>query len=449
MESNAHTHVHQADMLSVEEALGAILSLVEQLPSENQWLLEADNQVLAEDIYAPFDVPSATNSGMDGYAVQGAALEGASYSSPITLVVTGQVQAGQSPFVPVTSGTAVRIMTGASLPEGADAVVPHELTDESYRVASGFSLEEVAIYQQPKHGENLRPAGEDVQRGTRVLKAGRILDPPSIGMLASMGRSRVWVTRRPNVAILATGNEIVSPGQDLAPGKLFDINSYTVASAVRRYGGVPHLIGTAKDDMADLRSKLQEGLRSDIIITSAGVSNGAFDMVKDVLEELGSISFWSIRMRPSRPLAFGYLTSPDGRRVPLIGLPGNPVSALVALVEFGRPALAKMMGKIPAPLGVVSAILEEPIGNPDSRRVFARVTLQNREGILHARPTGSQGSNVLTSLVLAQGLAICPEGSPGLPANTEVRVQLLDWLDHSALTPFTNHSSGGTDGYKI
>ena len=436
-----HAHPHRADMLSVEEALEKVLALVEQLPSEETPLLEADGQTLAEEVRALFDVPALANSAMDGYAVQTSALKNASTETPVTLQVTGQVQAGQLARTPVTPSTVVRIMTGAPLPEGADAVVPYELTDESQRLAAGRELSEVALYQRPQRGENVRPAGEDVRRGSVVLKQGQVLDPPAIGMLASLGYARACVIRRPQVAILATGDEVQSPGEALEPGRLFDINSYTVASAVRRYGGVPHLLGTAKDEIAELRDKLRQGLQADMLITSAGVSAGAFDIVKDALAELGNISFWAVRMRPSRPLAFGALNAPDGRRVPHLGLPGNPVSALVALVEFGRPALAKMMGKTPTPLPTVEAVLEAPISNSDGRRSFARVTLEGRKGILYARPTSAQGSNVLTSLVLAQGLAICPEDLAGLPAGQRVSVQLLDWLDHSILLPFINHST--------
>ena len=428
-----HAHPHHPDMLSVEEALEKVLALVEELPSEATPLLEADGQTLAEDIHAPFDIPSLPNSAMDGYAVQAASLGEASSERPVVLEVTGQVQAGQLAQGPLSPGSAVRIMTGAPLPEGADAVVPYEFTDERQRLAEGRGLSEIAVHHRPRPGDDVRAAGQDLKRGSLALGRGRILDPPALGTLASLGYARVQVIRRPHVTILATGDEVQPPGEAPAPGRLFDINSYTVAAAVRRYGGVPHLLGIARDDLSDLREKLRQGLTADFLITSAGVSAGAFDMVKDVLAELGDISFWAVRMRPSRPLAFGSLNSPDGRRVPHLGLPGNPVSALVALVAFGRPALAKMMGKSPSPLATVDALLDEPIDNPDGRRVFARVTLEQQDGLLHARPTGAQGSNLLTSMVLAHGLAICPEDLSGLPAGQKVTVQLLDWLDHSPL----------------
>jgi molybdopterin molybdotransferase len=409
-------------MLSVEEARKRVLALMEELPSTEVPLLEADGLVLASDIHARFDIPALANSAMDGYAVR-------SDDQATVLRVVAQVQAGQMPLTPVEAGTAVRIMTGAPLPEGADAVVPFEMTDEPKLLAAGLPLTEVTIHEGPLSGQHIRPAGEDVARGSLVLKRGHLLDPPSIGSLASLGYAQVPVVRRPRVAILATGDEVQTPGESPEPGKLFDSNTYTVAAAVRRYGGIPQLLGIARDDRADLKAKLQQGLSADMLITSAGVSAGAFDMVKDALDDLGSISFWAVRMRPSRPLAFGTLQAPDGRMVPHLGLPGNPVSALVAMVQFGRPAMAKMMGRPPAPLPRIEAVLDEPIVNADGRRVYARVLLERRDGETHARLAGGQGSNLLTSLVMAQGLAICPEELSEKPAGARVTVEVLDWLD--------------------
>ena len=439
MTARHHAHPHRADMLSVEQALEQVLALVEELPAEDVPLLEADGQTLALEIQAPFAIPSLANSGMDGYAARAADLAGASSERPVLLRIIGQVQAGQLSAQTVTKGTAVRIMTGAPLPAGADAVVPFELTDEPQRLAKGEPLTEVSVKAQAVQGDHVRPAGEDVAKGSVVLRRGHVLDPPALGMLAALGLAQVRVIRRPRVAILATGDEVQSPGETLEPGRLFDINSYTVAAAVRRYGGVPQLLGIARDAMDDLRAKLREGLQADLLVTSAGVSAGAFDMVKDALSELGTISFWAVRMRPSRPLAFGILNAPGGRQVPHLGLPGNPVSALVALVEFGRPALAKMMGRIPVPLATVEAVLDEPIENVDGRRVFARVSLEERQGVLYARPTGGQASNLLTSMVLAQGLAICPEDLPRKAAGERVTVQLLDWLPSPTVQPSITH----------
>ena len=427
MRNHVHAHPARPDMLSVEEALERVLGLVHELPAEDVPLSQADGLTLAVDVAAPFDVPALANSAMDGYAVVASDVAGASEAAPRTLKVVGQVQAGQLPEARVLPGTAVRIMTGAPLPKGADAIVPYELTDETERRRDGTPLTEINIRHAALSGEHVRPAGEDAQKGSSVLDKGRTLDPPAIGLLATFGFAAVQVVRRPRVAILATGDEVQMPGEPPEPGRLFDSNSFGVAAAVRRWGGMPTLLGIAPDEMDALRDKLREGLHADLFVTSAGVSAGAFDMVKEALAELGSIDFWAVRMRPSRPIACGLLNAPDGRRVPHLGLPGNPVSALVAMVEFGRPAIAKMMGRAPEPLPTVEAVLDDAIDNPDGRRVFARVTLERRDGTLHARLTGAQGSNLLSSMALADGLAICPEDVPQLPAGETTTVQLLDW----------------------
>jgi molybdopterin molybdotransferase len=430
---HAHVHPRRADLLSVEEALERVLGLVKPLSAANIPLLQADGLTLAEDIFAPFDIPVLPNSAMDGYAVIAADLASASDASPVVLNVAGQIQAGQLPTVSVSPGNAVRIMTGAPIPNGTDAIVPYEYTDEVERRAAGTLGAGIALRHAPFLGDHIRPAGEDVQKGKLILSRGRVLDPPSIGLLASFGYANAPVIRRPRVAILATGDEVQDPGDPLEDGRLFDSNTYDTAAAVRRWGGEPVLLGIARDNMPDLRTKLRTGLEADLLITSAGVSAGAFDMVKDALSELGSIDFWAVRMKPARPIAFGLLLSPDGRRVPHLGLPGNPASALVALVQFGRPAIMKMRGSTPTPLATVMATLDDDVRNTDGRRVYARVALERIDGQIHARLTGAQGSNLLTSVAEADGLAICPEEELVRDAGTQVVVQLLDWKDHSAL----------------
>ena len=428
-------------MLSVEQALERVLALVEVLGVEEAPLLDATGQTLARDIRAPFDVPALANSAMDGYAVRASDVAAASQATPVTLRVAGQVQAGQLPSTPVEAGTAIRIMTGAPVPDGADAIVPWELTDEPDRL--GEPIDEIRIHEAARRGAHVRPAGEDTAKGALVLGRGRVLDPPAIGMLATFGYATAPVIRRPTVGILATGDEVQALGESPVPGRLFDSNSYGVAAAIRHWGGVPTLLGIARDDLDTLRSMLADGLGTDLLVTSAGVSGGAFDLVKEVLAERGTIDFWSIRMRPSRPLAFGVLRADDGRQVPHLGLPGNPVSALVALVKFGRPAVAKMMGRPPQPLPTVRAVLDEPIVNFDGRRVFARVVLERRADGLHARLTGAQGSNLLTSMAEAHGLAICHEDVEELPAGHLATVELLDWHDNLDLftAPFATEET--------
>ena len=427
--SHRHVHPDNGQMLSVEDALDRVLALVEPLESSMTALLDADGLTLAEDVVAPFDVPALANSGMDGYAVRATDVLLATAASEVVLPVVDQIQAGQIPAGPLPPRAAVRIMTGAPVPDGADAIIPYELTDEVERRAGGWSSTEIGIRHAPVAGEHVRPAGEDATLGQMVLPKGRVLDPPAIGLLATFGYATVPVVRRPRVAILATGDEVQAPGTTLGPGSLFDSNSYGIAAAIRRWGAVPHLIGIARDNMKDLRAKLRKGLEADLLVTSAGVSAGAFDMVKEVLKELGTIDFWAVRMRPARPIAFGRLNAAGGRKVPMLGLPGNPVSALVALIEFGYPAIGKMMGNSAKPLPTVRAILEDPILNTDSRRVYARVLIEKRNGTLFARSTGAQGSNILTSMALAEGLAICHEDLERRDAGEEVVVQLLNWRD--------------------
>ena len=426
MVEHVHRHKHES-MISVEEARERVLGYFDVLEPETRPILEADGQVLAEDVEARFDIPPLDNSAMDGYAVRTADIGGASEASTVSLRVTGSVAAGQLPSGSVEPGTAIRIMTGAPIPDGADAVVPFEDTDEVERRASGRTLSEIGIREEVPSSANVRPAGQDVRTGERVLESGTVLRSSEIGVLAALGRSSVRVIRRPVAAILATGDELVDVGEDLRPGSIYDVNSYGVATAVRRAGGVPNLLGIARDNLDDLDAKLQTGLEADILLTSAGVSKGDYDIVKDVLARRGEIELWSVRMRPAKPLAFGVLDGPGGRRVPHLGLPGNPVSALVGFEQIGRPAILKMMGKTRFARPTLRATLEEPIHNFDGRRVYARAIVTRRDGGYYARLTGHQNSNILTSMSRANGLAICPEDVAVKEAGEEVEVQMVDW----------------------
>jgi len=428
------THPHyEADMLSVEDARERILSFFRVLEAEEKPLLQALGQTLAEDIRSPINLPQWANSGMDGYAVRAEDIAGASGSSPRVLPVVGTVAAGQMPARRLEPGTAVRIMTGAPVPPGADTVVAFEDTDELERKASGRGLGEIGILRAEPKGASVRPAGEDVRAGEIVLARGATLSPAGIGVAASVGRTSARVVRRPVVAVLSTGDELQLPGEELAPGKIYDVNGYSVAGAVLKAGGIPNVLGIAPDDPAAMNAKISEGLQADVLITSAGVSKGDYDFVKDVLGERGSVEFWSVRMRPAKPLAFGLLRGPSGRQVPHIGLPGNPVSALVAFEQLCRPALLKMQGRTRLDRPVVEATLEDAIRNSDGRRVYARVWVSRRNGEYVARLTGPQGSNVLTPLSRANGLAICPEDVPVLNAGDKAVVQMIDWPEEAML----------------
>ena len=417
-------------MLSVEEARSRILEMFQPLESERKPVLEALGQVLAEDVSSPMFIPPLANSAMDGYAVQSSDITGATPDTPKSLRVIGQVAAGQLPQNEVVPGTAVRIMTGGPIPPGADTVVPFEDTDEYDLKSSGMGLSDIAeikVNIGASEGSNVRPAGQDISKGQTVLKKGMLLRPSEIGVLASVGRDMVEVVRRPVVAVIATGDELMEPGGPIAPGKIYDSNSYSVAAAVLRYGGVPLFLGIARDNLESMNAKLEEGLDADLLLTSAGVSRGDYDIVKDLLASRGKVAFWSVRMRPAKPLAFGVFPRPGGRQVPHVGLPGNPVSALVAFEELVRPAILRMLGRTDLEKPTIRAELEEDVVNTDGRRVFARVVVTRRNGRYYACLTGDQGSGVLTSMALANGLAICPEDVPRMKAGEEVDVQMLDW----------------------
>ena len=411
-------------MLGVEEARDRILDVFDVLDSRETAVLDSLGQVIAKDVTAPRDIPPLANSAMDGYAVAAQSVTGASPGSPVVLRVIGSVAAGELPKERVTPGAAMRIMTGAPIPDGADAVVPFEETDEADR---GAYLSHIGIRVEVLPGSDVRPAGQDVRRGETVLMAGTTLRPPDVGVISSLGYQRVEVIRRPVVAILSTGDELLEPGDAPAAGKIYDSNSYGVAAAVLKSGGIPRRLGIARDAIESVTAKIREGLASDLLVTSAGVSKGDYDMVKEVLATHGEIDFWSVRMRPAKPLAFGLLDAGDGRRVPHLGLPGNPVSALVAFEQFGRPAIRKMMGKPPTIRPTIQAVLDEPIYNTDGRRVYARAVVTKRKGVYHARLTGHQSSNLLTSMARANALAICPEDVEKRDAGEIVDVQMLDW----------------------
>jgi len=417
-------------MISVEQALEKVLSYVEVLEPERKPILDCLGQVLAEDVYSDIDIPPLDNSAMDGYALRAKDTRGASESSPRYLVVVGEVAAGSMPTKEVRPGTAIRIMTGAPLPEGADAVVRFEDTDEVNRKSSGGDLSQIGILCQAKKGLNVRGRGEDIAKGKLVLKKGKVLRPQEIGVLASLGRSTALVIRRPIVAIIATGDELIGVDQPLAPGKIHDSNTYTIAAEVSRYGGIPKILGIGRDSVRSLTEKIDRGLDADMLITSGGVSKGDYDIVKDVLAEHGEVGFWTVCMKPGKPLAFGIIKKTEvgkEKKVPHLGLPGNPVSSMITFEQFARPAILKMMGKKILAKPAIRAIIEDDVVNTDGRRLFARVSVTRRGGQYYASVTGPQGSGILTSMARANGLAVIPESSNGVKAGDMVEVQMLDW----------------------
>jgi molybdopterin molybdotransferase len=399
-------------VLGVEAALAHILSTVPVLEPERVPLLDAVGRVLSERVVADRHIPPLANSAMDGYAVLGTDL---ALPSPIRLRVVGEAAAGRVPGVSVAPGQAVRIMTGAPIPSGADTVVRFENTRQDN--------DWVEILKVPRPGANVRAAGEDVRAGQTVLQPGKVLRPQEVGMLAAVGHTSVSVRRRPRVAILATGDEVVMPDQIPGPGQIRDANSYTVAAQVQRCGGVPLLLGVARDREELVRQGMRDALsqKADFIITSGGVSVGDFDLVKQVLAGEGAMHFWSLNMKPGRPMAFGVVND-----VPLLGLPGNPVAAMISTELFVRPALLKMQGFTDWSVPTTLARLSQPIVRKDGRRHYLRVQLRGSEGSCEATLTGDQGSGILNSLVQADGLAVIPEELDSLPAGTPVQVILLD-----------------------
>jgi len=409
-------------MISVEEALERVLSYVQVLDREEKPILQCLGQVLDEDVFATINVPPLDNAAMDGYAIKAEDTVGATPSSPVFLDVIGEVSAGAIAEQEVGALMALRIMTGAPLPKGADCVVRFEDTDEALHHERPLS--KIGILYQILKGQNVRRAGEDIAQGQLVLPQGTLLRPSEIGVLASIGKSTAWVIRRPVVAILATGDELVDIDQPLPKGKIYNSNSFSIAAQVLRYGGIPQVLGIALDRVADLEGKIKEALSADMLITSGGVSMGDYDLVKDVLAKDGEISFWTVRMKPGKPLAFGMI-----KGVPHLGLPGNPVSSMITFELFARPAILKMMGKRNLSKPMIEAITESNIQNTDGRRIFARATVRREGDRYFAQATGPQGSGILTSMSRANGLIIVPEDVNAVEEGETVQAIMLDWSE--------------------
>jgi len=406
-------------MISVEEALDKVLSYVKVLDSVETPILECLGQTLAGDVYSALDIPPRDNSAMDGYAVRAADIAAASDSTPVHLDVIGEAKAGGAPAPGVEPHTAVRIMTGAFVPDGADTVVKFEDTDETQQTVK--SITRIGIMKAVDKGRNIRYCGEDIGKGQLVLKSGTVLRPSEIGVLASLGMDRTTVIRRPTVAILATGDELAELGQPLAQGRIYNSNSYSAAAQVIRYGGIPRVLGIARDNREDLDKKISEALSSDMLLTTGGVSMGDYDLVKEILARRGEISFWKVRMKPGKPLAFGMIEG-----VPHLGLPGNPVSSMITFELFARPAILKMMGRTNLTRPVFDVIMEDSARNSDDRRVFLRAIVRKEGGRFYARTTGPQGSGILTSMSQANALVIVPEDIAVIKEGDTVKAIMLD-----------------------
>jgi len=416
-----HIHPDDPDMLSVEEAQKNILSKIKRLEKEKISLIDSLGYVLAEDIIADADVPGFDNSAMDGFGVYAKDTNLASLENPITLKVQEIIPAGKIPSNNLSPGNAVRIMTGSAIPKGCDAVIPFEYTNHPDTNQNKVKIERKVI-----QGENIRLSGEDIKKGLLVLSSGSTLTPPNIGIVASLGKDTVKVYRKPLISILSTGDELVSPGQAKKPGQIYDSNSYSVYAQVIKSGGIPNTRKIVPDNKKSLELAFKQCAKSDLIISTAGVSKGDFDFIKDTINKMGQMDFWSVKMRPGKPLTFGLLDYGD-KQVPHIGLPGNPVSALVGFEIFVRPVIKSMTGIKDIFRKELTATLKNPIFNYDGRKVFARVVIEGTpdEGYF-ANVTGNQNSHILTSMIHANGLAICPEHVKFLKKGDQVKVIMLD-----------------------
>jgi molybdopterin molybdotransferase len=408
-------------LLSVDEARQRILSHFEPVTTEPLPLAACSYRVLAQDIIASSDLPPFDNSSMDGFAVRAVDVVDASDSSPRSLRVVADIPAGSHPTISLAAGEAARIMTGAPIPAGADAVVPVEDKDFDHRDAGTPAPGKVQIFKPTKVGANRRPRGMDLHAGEVVLHTGRLLKPQDLGLLAMLGVATVLVYRKPRVALFSSGDELLDVDAPLQQGKIRDSNSYTLAALVQEAGADAISLGVAKDNQDSVTRLLERAveLNVDLILSSAGVSVGAFDFVKQVIESYGKMDFWRVNMRPGKPVAFG-----EYKQIPFIGLPGNPVSAFVGFEVFVRGAIGRLAGLNEVHRRTVRVTCEAQIDS-DGRESYLRAHVYEAEGHLSARLTGHQGSGNLHSLVQANALLIIPAGVKCVPAGQELQAWLI------------------------
>tara|TARA_B100001758_G_scaffold210661_1_gene193555 strand:- start:855 stop:2162 length:1308 start_codon:yes stop_codon:yes gene_type:complete len=419
------SHYH-ADMLSVEDAREKILSKFEILNPTQINILDSVGSIVSEDIISEINVPPLDNSAMDGYAVIKDDLINADDENIIYLDVIEEIPAGSIPKLSLSTGQASRIMTGAPIPSGSDAVVPFEDTNE----LENNDKSKIGIKISVKNLENIRKKSEDIKKGSIIIKKGSLITSATIGVMASIGLEKVSVIRKPIIGILSTGNELLEPGEKNQDGKIYNSNTYTLSSLVKEFGATPLIQKHALDKVEDLEKKLKKLRDVDLIVTSAGVSKGDYDIVKDVLDKNGDINLWSVNMRPAKPLAFGVITI-DGKKIPLLGVPGNPVSAMIAFEKFGRYAIDKMKGKPLKNRPIIKANLESDIINHDGRRLYSRVkVIVDSSSKVIAIPIKNQSSGVLTSMHEANGLAICPSDIDILKKGEKIDVEMFNWNEN-------------------
>ena len=402
-------------MKAVEEHLAQCLAGVRALPALDLALLEALDCVLAQDVVSPVDLPGFDNSSMDGYAVHVEDVAGASPTSPVVLPVVADLPAGARDTYPLTRGSAIRIMTGAPVPPRTGAIVPVEQTDGG--------VAHVRVYASAQPGQFVRPTGDDVTVGEPLLQAGLRLGPRHLGLLAAASLDRVRVRPRPRVVVISTGSELVEPGRPPGFGQVSDANSYALTAATLDVGAVAYRVGIVQDDARALMSTLEDQLvRADLVITSGGVSAGAYDTVKEVLSRLGTVEFDRVAMQPGMPQGFGTI----GEGTPIFTLPGNPVSSYVSFEVFVRPALRKMLGEPQLHRASVTARVEQGWSSPVGKRQFVRVELRREADGPVVRPVGGHGSHLVADLATANALAVVPESVGEITAGDTVRCMVLE-----------------------
>lgn len=408
----------EALVISVDEHLARILATVEELPPFEQQLLDAHGCALCEDVTAPIDLPSFDNAAMDGYAVRADDLAEASEHHPVTLPVVGDLPAGSDRVYALAPGLAIRIMTGAPVPSGADTVIPVEWTDGGRA--------KVEVRQAPSKGQFIRRRGEDVVAGEALLSAGTYLDARHIGLLAAVGRDRVAVRPRARVVILSTGSELREPGDDGAElGRIYDANGFLIAAAVKEAGAIAYRVGIVPDEPREFTAVLEDQLiRADLVITTGGVSVGAYDIVKQELSRLGTVEFTTVAMQPGKPQGFGVIGED---RIPIFTLPGNPVSSYVSFQVFVRPALRKMFGISPAVPPTITATTTTAWRSSPDKRTYTRARFElDADGQAIVTPVSGTGSHLVAGLARANCLVITPEDADEVPAGAAVEVMPLD-----------------------
>jgi molybdopterin molybdotransferase len=403
-------------LVSVEEHRDRILSAITPLPAFDQPLMEAFGLSAAEDVHAGVALPGFDNSGMDGYAVCQVDVAGASEESPVHLPVVGEIGAGQATVLAMSPGTAVKIMTGAPVPSGADSVVPYEWTDRG--------VANVVITQAPELGQHVRPAGQDVAVGDLLVEQGMVLGPRQLGLLAAVGRASVRSRPRPRVVVISTGSELREPGTALGHDSIYDGNSFLLAAAARQAGAIAYRVGIVSDQPRVFMDALSDQLvRADLVVTSGGVSMGDYDVVKEALSPLGTVWFGGVAMQPGKPQGFGTIGDDE---VPIVTLPGNPVSAYISFEQFVLPAIRKLMGRSPYVRPEADAVLTHAMPSPDGRRQYARGTLSVVDGHLAVTPVGTQGSHMIGDLAESDALIVVPESVTSVEAGETVTVLPLD-----------------------